>query len=1020
MNKDIKPKNTRYPYSKQNRKDNPEKEEPIIHKYDERKDINSKETPKDEPIIHNYTNNKNNKNDKFLNNITLKKKKESSDVKMAKKKKFKKIDKNILILIGVFYLLCLLIFLKTTDQLMTILTLAGITIIILFSYILKIIRRNKVVRIITNILTVFILLCCIAGVCGVAYFGYNIVKSAPDWNIQKLDTIEKSIIYNADGSVKYAELGSERREKITYDKTSENLINAVIATEDSRFFQHNGFDPIRFFKASIGQLRGNPNAGGASTLSMQIIKNQFTNAYVNDFNDEGIKRKFTDIYLAVFKLEKEYTKQEILEFYINNHTLGNNSYGVEQASQTYFGKSASHLTLAEASLLAGIYQATDSYNPFLHPDKATFRRGQVLNLMYNHGYITAEERDLANAIPVESLLASKPEKQKYQAYIETVVQELQDQWHVNPFTTSLKIYTNIDFERQQGLEDIFDGKTFKWENKVVLAGIAAVDVHSGKILAIRGDRSDEAYSINYATKAVNQIGSTAKPLFDYGPGMEYNGWSTYTLFEDEKHYYSSGQEIRNSDRKYMGTLTLREALAHSRNVPALKAFQAVDNDKIYDFVTNLGIKPETKNGDKYLHEAHSIGAFNSTSPLQMAAAYAAFANGGIYYEPYTVSKIVYRDTGETVEYEPEEKRAMSDSTAYMMTYALRYAVTNGLSSGAAIKGINVAAKTGTTNFTEDVAKKNNLPSYAVKDAWIVGYDPDTAVAMWYGYDKIYDGKTGYFLKSASSGFKVNITTERNRLYQTAGKVLFKSKGKDFKVPNSVVKVAVEKGTDPAKLASSATPKDKVTYEYFKKGTEPTEVSSAYIKQSNVSDLKATYNIYAESVSLTWSGVGPNGESEESYGRFGYKIYKDNKYLGFTTDTSYTVKDQPSPIGTYKVVTCYEDYGDTASSGVTVKITENDIDTATYTAELVIPGGLNYTIGAQVDSCLTNGQVSSSCAILYRDGEPVSDHSISVTIKNSNNENSDIDTSIDGTYTVTFDISYNNKKRVTKIVNVTIE
>lgn len=229
---------------------------------------------------------------------------------------------------------------------------------------------------------------------------------------------------------------------------SEVLIDAMIATEDSRFFQHNGFDAARFLKASFGQvinklLHRSSNAGGASTLSMQVVKNSFTSKEAEGW--EGIVRKFTDIYLSVFKLEKNYTKQEIIEFYANNHFLGANSYGVEQAARTYFGKHASELNLAEASLIVGIFKAPTSYNPFNYPEAATARRKTVLNLMYYHGYITKEERDLANSIPVKSLLVkSNDNTSEYQGYIDTVVAEIEKKWKVNPYNTPLIIYTNMD------------------------------------------------------------------------------------------------------------------------------------------------------------------------------------------------------------------------------------------------------------------------------------------------------------------------------------------------------------------------------------------------------------------------------------------------------------------------------------------------------------------------------------------------------------------------------------------------
>lgn len=941
--------------------------------------------------------------------------------KRTKKKKRNKLDTNSLIFFGILLFVATIVFLKTMGLLMTCITILGIAVIIALSIFLKKIRQNKVVRVITNLFTILFLLGCIAGVCGVGYFAYMIVSEAPQWNTKQLNSKETSLVYTNEGEL-YAELGTEKRELITYDEASENLINAIIAVEDSRFFTHNGFDPLRFFKAGFGQILGNSDAGGASTLSMQVVKNTFTDASLASMNSGGIKRKFTDIYLAVFKLEKEYSKEAILEFYMNNHFLGSNSYGVEQAAQTYFGKSAKELTLAEASMIAGMFQAPTIYNPFLYPENASIRRAEVLLLMYTHGYITKEEMDLANSIPIESLLVEVEDSEytQYQSYIDTVVDELQEKYGLNPYNTSLKIYTNIDLKKQAGLDAIFKGETYKWENDVVQAGIAAVDVHTGKITAIAGSRKSDARVLNFARETKRQIGSTAKPIFDYGPAMEYEGWSTYTIIKDEKYYYSTGQEMRNSDRKHVGNMTLKEAVAQSRNVPALKAFQAVDRNDIYEFVTGLGITPENP-----LHEAHSIGAFTGSNALEMAAAYAAFANGGIYYEPYTISKIVYRDTGETFEVKNEGTRVMSEATAYMMTHVLEYTVTDGTGSGVAMKNIHLAAKTGTTNFTTEIAKQYNLPDTSVNDAWIVGYDPDTAVGMWYGYEKIHKQKSNkktcsteaYVLK-ADFSCKINVISERNGLYKAAGKVLFTSNGKEFKVPDSVVKVAIEKGSNPAKLASSNTPKDKITYEYFRKGTEPTEISPTYIKLSNVTNLSANYDFLTGNVKLSWTAAAPNVDFDETYGRFGYKIYLNGRYLGFTEDTQYTVTNQSDPIGTYKVVTTYEDYSETDSSGATTSVQEADTDTSTYTSTNHF--NTTYYVGDNVSSCFTNGTVDNSCMSLYKDGQLVSSgYTITAYVTDSSGNTTTVNPNIHGTYTVTFEIKYNGKTRITKVVVLTI-
>lgn len=872
----------------------------------------------------------------------------------------------------------------------TLLLFVGIIIIIVGSMLINKITKKKKSKTVINTLIIIFLSLCILGTVVVGGFFLYIIKSAPEFDVKKLTYSESTLVYDCNNEL-IAELGAKKRENITYDEMSEVLIDAIIATEDSRFFQHNGFDAARFLRASLGQLVGNSGAGGASTLSMQVIKNSFTSSEASGL--AGITRKFTDIYLSVFKLEKNYTKQEIIEFYANNHFLGSNAYGVEQASKTYFGKSASELNLAEASMIVGLFKAPTSYNPYTNPEAANSRRKTVLNLMYKHGYITEEERDLADSIPIESLLVgNKGDTLEFQGYIDTVVKEIQEKYKVNPYNTPMMIYTNMDKEKQTSINKIFSGETFNWENSYVQAGVAAVDVDTGKIVAIGNGRNrDVIDAYNFATDINRQIGSTAKPIVDYAPGMEYLNWSTYTIFNDSKYYYSSGQEIRNSDRGYMGNITLRTAIAQSRNIPALKAFQQVRDeiglDAYQKFVESFGIKTED-----YFHEAHSIGAFNGSNPLAMAAAYAVFANGGYYYEPYTVNKIIYRDTGEVIEYESEGKRIISDSTAFMITDTLVTAVQSGLSSGAKLSGYNIAAKTGTTNYDEETAKKLGLPSNAIPDSWLIGYDSEISIGLWYGCEKA--SKTQY-LKST------NAVINRGKLFRAVAKEVL-TKGNKFEVPDSVVKLAIEKGSNPAKLASDSTPESQIVYEYFKKGTEPTETSIKYSKLNNVSDLKGEYNVSDMSMTLSWNPTSSKDTDSEEYGPLGYKIYKDGNYLAFTTETTYTILNLTSPEGTYKVVTSYKNFSDNASSGATYtyKVQENNL----FDAVLKYSSS-SYSIG---DTLATYDQNPSNADIIaYLNSEDItSEVTVSVIITDSNGtEVTLIDNTTASTYTVTYNIAY---------------
>ena len=804
----------------------------------------------------------------------------------------------------------------------------------------KIQSKTKKRKVVSILLIIFFGLgiTCLVGFS--AFMIYVKAKADPLFDTANLNTVELTRLFDKDGK-EFAKLGSEKREKVSYEQLPEVLIDAVVATEDSRFFQHNGFDAPRFLKAALGQLAGHSGAGGASTLSMQVVKNSFTDHLgQKTAGKDGIIRKFEDIYLAVFKLEKKYSKEEIIEYYVNNHFLGGNIYGVQEAAKTYFGKDVSELNLSEAATIAGMFKSPNYYRPNVNPKNATARRQTVLNLMVRHGYITKEEADIAAAIPMDSLTTTDSSSgilSQYQGYIDTVADEITDKYGINPYTTPLLVYTNLDRSRQDAVNSVLNGENYNWINDKVQTGVSVLDSETGKILAIGNGRNvnnrsnDNVDQYNYATQIKRQPGSTAKPLFDYGPGIEYNNWSTYELFDDAPYSYSNGRSIKNWDGKYFGTITLRRALSTSRNIPALKAFQKVDNKKIRKFVTSLGITPEVCNsGYKYdkekdlcinktdssdtqnpltLHEAHSIGAFTGVSPLEMSAAYAAFSNGGYYNEPYTVEKIVFRQTKKEVTHKSTKTQVMSDATAFMISSVLQdVSLTGGTPK-------NVACKTGTTNFDDNTMKSYRMPNDAIRDSWVVGYSTKTVIGMWYGYDS-------FTKQSIADGYvlhNVPATIQKDRLFNalvSAGAM--ESNREEFKLPSSVVKVGVAAGSNPAKLAS---PGQSAIYEYFKKGYEPNEYDTNSYKLPAPGNLKATES--GGKVTLSWSSVNHSSMSTSSdYGKFGYNIYKDGILIGWTDKTSYSFTPDGSVYGTYKVVATFKSYSGITSEAATITLKES--------------------------------------------------------------------------------------------------
>ena len=859
-------------------------------------------------------------------------------------------------------------------------------------------KVSKKKKMILNIL----IICVIAFASLMAVFFAYIIVKAPKFDPNNLKFTQMSELYDTEGNI-ITKMGNENRTEISYDDLPEVLIDAIIATEDSKFFQHNGFDLARFMKASMYQLVGK-NGGGASTLTMQIAKNNYTSTESKGF--EGITRKFTDIYLSIFKIERKYTKKEILEFYVNDSYLGNGAYGVEQASLNYFGKSVSELNLAEASFIAGLFQSPTYYNPYNYPERAEGRRKTVLYLMQRHGYITEEEKEIAENSPITSYIKKTQTSgtySEYQGYIDTVVEELENEYDLNPYTTPLKIYTAMNRSKQDFVNKVMNGEAWKWENENAQAGVVMTDSASGEVLAVGAGRNKNSErSYNYATMTNRQIGSTAKPIFDYGPAVEYLGWGTVNYIDDTPTTYSDGTKISNSDGGYKGRLPLYQALGLSRNVTALKTFQQVSkeagNDKILKFASSLGITPEVDKNGK-IHEAHSIGSFTGStktgesrnSPMTMAGAYQAFSNGGYYIKPHTIKKFVYKDTDEVVETKSAKTRVMNDSTAYIINYSLNWSATEGLAKSAAgISGVQTAAKTGTSNFDEATRKRYHLSSKAVNDLWVCGYTPKQTITFWYGYDSITKGH------STTSSWST-----RDKFYRNLAENLFDKDGSSFVRPSSIEEVSVVRNSIPLKKALYGG-----VIGYFRKGTGPDETGTEQAEQlPSVSGV--TSSISGNTVHLKWNGISAedmvNLNFDDSYGTLGYDIYvKDGSggsevYVGTTTSTSYThTTSYSNPV--YVIYTAYSNYKTNRSKGVEHKVSvTSDFDVKIS----------NSTI-EQGNTFVDNKPI----IVLYNSVDVTDGATITL-------ESGSVDTNILGTYKLTYKVTYQGKsKTVSRNVTVT--
>lgn len=783
-----------------------------------------------------------------------------------------------------------------------------------------------------KLLIIFMLFLIFCLTIGIIFTLYVIINS-PKFDTSNLYSKEASVLLDKNGN-EFARLGTENRELVNYEELPQVLVDAIVATEDSRYFQHNGVDLARFTKAVIGQLMGRSDAGGGSTLTMQVVKNAYTSTVSGGI--QGIIRKFTDIYMSVFKVEKSYTKEQIIEFYVNIPYLGSGSYGVEQASQIYFNKSVDELSLVEAATIAGLFQAPDAFDPYKYPTKAENRRNIVLNLMCRHGYITEQQRDLAKSIPLESTLNSSSKSvNKYQGFVDTVVMEIIDRTGNDPATTSMTIYTTLDPTKQDVIEDIYN--TYKWKNEKVQAAMTIIDVKDGSISAIGAGRNKKTErSLNYATSIKRHPGSTAKPIFDYGPAIEYLNWSTGQTVVDDTFKYSGGGSIKNWDNGFKGIMTAKTALAQSRNIPALYAFQQLNQKQIKEFVTNLNIKPAYEND--FINESHSIGGFDGVNPLQMAAAYATFARGGTYIEPYSFTKLEYTNSGETYTVKPKKTKAMSESTAYMINMMLKYAVDSGAVSASKPGGTDVASKTGTSTVSSAAKKANGIKGSIVGDSWQITYSPDLCISLWYGYENLVS-KDYYLTQNEGSSQRKAITKILSSKLLTSGA--------NWKKPTSVVQAEIELETDPLELPSAATPENLRSTEYFKKGTVPSETSTRFAQLDNPTDLN--YIETTNGITITWKGIPTPKAIDTNYltdyfskniynywgdkylnqrieynnitiGTVAYSIYINNNYIATTTETNYTYGGLITNNTNITVKSTYTNYKACESTGTSIVAT----------------------------------------------------------------------------------------------------
>ena len=598
-------------------------------------------------------------------------------------------------------------------------------------------NKPTILRLIKYLSISFLSLVIASIVLGGGVFFYYVSK-APSLSESKLVATTSSKIYDNKNQL-IADLGSERRVNAQANDIPTDLVKAIVSIEDHRFFDHRGIDTIRILGAFLRNLQSNSLQGG-STLTQQLIKLTY---FSTSTSDQTISRKAQEAWLAI-QLEQKATKQEILTYYINKVYMSNGNYGMQTAAQNYYGKDLNNLSLPQLALLAGMPQAPNQYDPYSHPEAAQDRRNLVLSEMKNQGYISAEQYEKAVNTPITDGLQSLKSASNYPAYMDNylkeVINQVEEETGYNLLTTGMDVYTNVDQEAQKRLWDIYNSDQYvSYPDDDLQVASTVVDVSNGKVIAQLGARhqaSNVSFGTNQAVETNRDWGSAMKPITDYAPALEYGVYdSTASIVRDVPYNYpGTDTPLYNWDHVYFGNITIQYALQQSRNVTAVETLNKVGLDRAKTFLNGLGIDYPS------MYYANAISSNTTESNKQygassekMAAAYAAFANGGIYHKPMYINKIVFSD-GSEKEFSDAGTRAMKETTAYMMTEMMKTVLAYGSGRGAYLPWLPQAGKTGTSNYTDDeIEKYIKNTGYVAPDEMFVGYTRKYSMAVWTGY-----------------------------------------------------------------------------------------------------------------------------------------------------------------------------------------------------------------------------------------------------------------------------------------------
>ena len=798
-------------------------------------------------------------------------------------------------------------------------------------------------KVLVSLIIVFIIICLGMG----CFFAWSVYKETEDFSAERLLSGEASKIYDANGELMYTYGSDEngKRENVTYEELPQVLIDAVVSAEDSRFFEHDGFDLPRIAKTFITNLASLRITGGGSTITQQVIKQ----SYFPDA-ERTYTRKLSEVILAI-QATKEISKEEIITLYLNKIYFGRStsSIGVAAASKYYFNKDVSQLTLPEAALLAGTLNSPSRYDPYYNLEAATSRRNVVLNLMVQHGYITQEECDLAKQVKVENMLSqsSTTSDSSLAAYVDLVTEEVIEKTGMNPAETQMNIYTYCNQDLQRMATQMANGETYDYTDEDLQMAGSVQSTQDGRIVAVIGGRNYKSGDLNKAT-VKQQPGSSMKPILDYGLAYKNLDWCTgHTVEDKETTFNSHGSNSwtpKNWDGSFHGSMTISEALVNSWNIPAISTFEQVldsaGEDAVIEDMKSLGIDMsyEEENG---IQLPYAIGGWaKGVSPVELADAYATVANNGIYIESHTINYVEIADKNETVNVDQDIQdnatQSLGEDVSFMIRETMLSYSSSGSGSYAYLSGIdNVGAKTGTSN-TE---------SGASKDLWMTAYTPDYTCSVWMGFE--------------SQALKEGKNTSRYRAYP--GKVVGDlleyledntTEKKSYPdQPDSVEQIQIVAGVYPYQSPSSSTPASSVITCWAKKGKGPTS-TAAEATINNLNSFEATLN---SSGTINVSFGAYDTSSGTTYGTVVYvvEVYDESNQLVHTeTLSNNTGTINYKPTGNVRVVGYYK-YAE-------LEVTSNKVE-RTINVNTSQLDDVSYTITSN-GSTVSNGSTISGTSI----------------------------------------------------------